>query len=174
MTSSAEPRRNPPSEFAALVFAIASILIFLGFSVWFWVQAPDTVATHFDSAGQPDDWSSKTGLLGIFVPLGVGLPLLFSIRWIWARLPISLINMPSKDYWLERGERTFLFDCLMEFMRIVGGLLALLFASILVIIMREARTATMPEWMTLVPTAIFLIATGLAVWRLYRRLTPPR
>ncbi|WGP05296.1 hypothetical protein QFE97_14445 [Bacillus subtilis] len=49
MPSPAQPHRNPPSERAALVFAIASILVFLGFSVWFWVQAPENVATHFDS-----------------------------------------------------------------------------------------------------------------------------
>lgn len=59
-------------------------------------------------------------------------------------------------------------------MRIVAGLTALLFASILVIIMREARSATMPEWMTFVPTVIFIGATVVALWHLNRRLRPPR
>lgn len=174
MTSPAQPHRNPPGETVALIFAIVSILVFFGCSVWFWVQVPDNVATHFDSGGQPDDWTSTAGLLWIFVPLGVGLPALMSIRPLFEKLPISLINAPSKEYWLERGEKDFLFSCLMELMRTVAGLTALLFASILVIIMREARSATMPEWMTLVPTAVFLIAVGLALWRLCRRLTPPR
>ena len=90
MPSSPEPHRNPSSETAALIFAVASILVFIGVCVWFWVQAPGNIATHFDSGGQPDDWTSKTGLLWIFLP------------------------------------------------------------------------------------AVFLAATGLAVWRFYRRLTPPR
>lgn len=174
MPSSVQPSRNPPGETAALIFVIASILVFLAFTVWFWVQAPDTVASHLDSAGRPDGWSSKAGLLGIFVPLGAGVPLLLSIRWIWEKLPVSLVNIPSKDYWLERGERTYLYDCLMQFLRIVGGATALLFASILAAIMRDARSATVPEWMTIVPTVIFLVIVALAVWHLVRRLRPPR
>lgn len=174
MPSSAQPHRNPPSEIAALVFAVASILVLLGVCVWFWVQAPANVATHFDSGGRPDDWTSKAGLLGIFVPVGVGLPALMSIRPLFEKLPASLINAPHKEYWLERGEKTYLVDCLMELLRITAGLTALLIAAILVIIAEGARSATMPEWLTFVPTAVFLAATGLAVWRFYRRLTPPR
>ena len=64
-------------------------------------------------------------------------------------------------------------DRLMELLRITAGLTALLIAAILVIIAEGARSATMPEWLTFVPTAVFLAATGLAVWRFYHRLTPP-
>ena len=174
MSSLTADRENPRGDLAALVFAIASILVFAGFSLWFWIQAPDVVASHFDSSGQPDDWSSKTSTLAWLVPLGVGLPVLLSIRAIWEKLPKSLINIPSKDYWLEHGEDVFLFDCLMQFLRIVAGLSALLFASVLVVIMREGRGATMPEWMTFVPTVIFIACIGLALWHLSRRLRPPR
>ncbi|MCU4295910.1 DUF1648 domain-containing protein [Brevibacterium permense] len=174
MPSSAQPHRNPSSETAALVFVVASILVFLGVCVWFWVQAPDNVATHFDSGGRPDDWTSKAGLLGIFLPIGIGLPALMSIRPLVEKLPVSLINAPYKEYWIERGEKSYLVDCLMELLRITAGLTALLIAAIFVIIAEAARSATMSEWLTFVPTAIFLAATGLAVWRFYRRLTPPR
>lgn len=174
MPSSAQPHRNPPGETATLIFAVASILVFIGVCVWFWVQAPENIATHFDSGGQPDDWTSKTGLLWIFLPIGLGLPVLMSIRPLLEKLPVSLINAPHKEYWLERDEKTYLVDCLMELLRITAGLTALLIAAILVIIAETARSATMPEWLTFVPTAIFLAATGLAVWRFYRSLTPPR
>lgn len=174
MTSLTADRENPSGDVAALVFAIVSILVFAGFALWLWTQAPDVVASHFDSSGQPDDWSSKTSTLAWLVPLGVGLPTLMSIRPIWEKIPKSLINIPSKEYWLEHGEETFLFDCLMQFMRIVAGLTALLFATVLVMIVREGRGATMPEWMTFVPTVIFIACTGLALWHLSRRLHPPR
>lgn len=174
MPSPAQPHRNPPSERAALIFACLSILVFVGFSVWFWVQAPENVATHFDSSGQPDGWSSKAGLLWLFVPLGVGLPVLLSIRPLFEQLPISLINAPHKEYWIERGEKAFLFDCLMEMLRITAGLCALLFAAILVIFLEDARSATVPAWMFFVPTVVFIVIMGLAFFRFYRRLTPPR
>ena len=145
MPSPAQPHRNPPSEIAALIFAVASILVFLGVCVWFWGQAPDNVATHFDSGGQPDDWTSKAGLLGIFVPVGVGLPVLMSIRPLFEKLPVSLINAQHKEYWLERDEKTYLVGCVMELLRITAGLTALLIAAILVIIAEAARSATMSE-----------------------------
>ncbi|WP_209371541.1 DUF1648 domain-containing protein [Brevibacterium renqingii] len=174
MTSSAPQRQNPFGAFAALVFAAVSILVFIGTAVWFWIQAPDTVASHFDSSGQPDDWSSKAGTLGWLVPIGVGLPLLFSIRWIWEKLPSSIVNIPFKEYWLAHGERTYLYDCLMEFMRILGGAMALLLTTVLVMIMREGRGATMPTGMTFLPTGVFLIITAAALINLVRRLRPPR
>ncbi|WP_181273098.1 DUF1648 domain-containing protein [Brevibacterium oceani] len=174
MPSSSQPRRNSPGEVAALVFAVGSMLVLTGAAVWFWIVAPEPVPSHLDAAGRADDWSSKAGTLGILLPLGLGISMVFSIRWIWERVPAAFLNIPHRDYWLEAGNRDYHFDCLMEFMRITAGLVALLFASVLVIIMHEARSSMMPEWMTFVPTAVFLIATGFAVWRLLHRLRPPR
>ena len=162
------------ADFAALVFAVLSILVFIGSAIWFWVQAPDTVASHFDASGQPDDWSSKANTLGLLVPIGVGIPALFSIRWIWEKLPSSIVNIPFKDYWLNSGERAYLYDCLMQFMRFTGGALALLLTSVLVMIMREGRGATMPTGMTFLPTGVFLIIAAAALINLVLRLRPPR
>ena len=172
MTSSSAPRQNPFEATAALVFAGLSILVFIGTSIWFWTQAPDTVANHFDASGQPDDWSSKAGTMVVLVPLGIGIPLIFSIRWIWEKLPTAIINIPNKDYWLERGEHTYLYDCLMQFMRVLGGSVALLFTTILVMILREGRGASMPTGMSFVPTAVFLVIAALALWRIVQQLKP--
>ncbi|MCI4011138.1 DUF1648 domain-containing protein [Brevibacterium sp. ZH18] len=172
MTSSSAPRQNPLEATAALVFATVSILVFIGASIWFWTQAPETVASHFDASGQPDDWSSKAGMMAVLVPLGIGFPLIFSIRWIWEKLPTAIINFPNKDYWLERGEHAYLYDCLMQFLRTLGGSLALLFTTILVMILREGRGASMPTGMSFVPTVFFLVIAGLATWRTYRQLKP--
>ena len=67
-----------------------------------------------------------------------------------------------------------LVEAAREVLRAEGEYSPLLIAAILVIIAEAARSATMSEWLTFVPTAIFLAATGLAVCRFYRRLTPPR
>lgn len=111
-------------------------------------------------------------MMAVLVPLGIGFPLIFSIRWIWEKLPTAIINFPNKDYWLERGEHAYLYDCLMQFLRILGGSLALLFTTILVMILREGRGASMPTGMSFVPTVFFLVIAGLATWRTYRQLKP--
>ena len=172
MPSSSDPCRNPKADRVALAFAVLSILVFLGTALWFWIQAPDHVASHFDAAGQPDGWSSKTETLGVLVPIGIAITLAFTTRWIWEKLPTSIINIPNKHYWIEHGETSYLYDCLMQFMRIMGGSVALLFTTILVMILREGRGASMPTGMTFIPTAVFLLIAAAATWRFWRQLKP--
>ena len=174
MPSTQPPAPRPVGGRAALIFAVLSILVFAGTAGWLWFSTPDTVASHFDAAGRVDDRSSKAATMGLLVPLGIGVPVLFSIRWIWQKLPPALISLPFKDYWLDRGERTFVDDCLMEFMRIMAGATALLMTTVLVMIMRDARGATMPTAMSFVPTIVFLVVTAAALFNTVRRLRPPR
>jgi uncharacterized membrane protein len=93
------------------------ILVFLIFIaalqiMYYYPLLPQTVASHFDGAGNPNGCSSKKQLIGIYLMIIVtmslsylGLPLL--LRYI----PVSLINFPKKEYWLapERKEDTLLF-----------------------------------------------------------------
>src|SRR5699024_2164074 len=72
--------------------------------------------------------------------------------------------------WLNNGERAYLYDCLMQFMRFTGGALALLLTPVLVMVMREGRGAT---GVTFLPTGVFLISTAAALINLVRRLRPP-
>lgn len=172
MPSSSQPRRNSPGEVAALVFAVGSMLVFTGAAVWFWIVAPEPVPSHFDAAGRADDWSSRAGTLGILLPLGLGISTAFSIRWIWERVPAAFLNIPHRDYWLEAGNRDYLFDCLMEFMRITAGCMSLLFAWLLLHMMFTGLGMQLPGATMWVATLAFLVCVGLATWNLVRRLTP--
>lgn len=172
MPSSNPAHRNHRGTVVALAFAVVSILVLIAVAVWFWIAAPEPVPSHFDASGQPDDWSSKAGTLGILAPLGIGISMLLSIRWIWERVPAAFLNIPHRDYWLERGNRAYLFDCLMQFMRITAGCLALLFAWLLIQILLTGLGLGVPALTIWVPTVVFLIVVGLATWNLVRRLTP--
>lgn len=165
-------RPNWRPGFAALFFAVLSILVFVGASIWFWFQAPDPVPSHFGADGQPDDWSSKGENLAILGPLGIGIPLAFSIRWIWEKLPTAVVNIPHKEYWLQRGQRDYFYDCLMEFLRITAGGLALLFTAVLVQMEQVGQGKSIPEGLTFLPTAAFLVIMGIALWNLLRQLKP--
>ncbi|HET8577739.1 MAG TPA: DUF1648 domain-containing protein [Methylomirabilota bacterium] len=77
---------------------------------YFYPQLPETVASHFDAAGRPNGWAPKGAFLGLYaavVGLMVGLFLIVPV--LLARLPVALINLPNKDYWLaaERREQTW-------------------------------------------------------------------
>ena len=79
-------------------------------AIFFWPQLPDKVASHFDAAGQPDSWMSKTGFIATMLLVQVGIAaIMLGTGWLIKVLPASMINIPNREYWLadDRRERTF-------------------------------------------------------------------
>jgi uncharacterized membrane protein len=73
-----------------------------------WPYLPDRIATHFDFAGHPNGWSSRSTLaLGlVFLTATFAATFLASSRM--RDIPPALINLPNRDYWLasDRFEET--------------------------------------------------------------------
>lgn len=71
---------------------------------------PEHVAIHFNSAGHPDAWGNKIQLITIyFISVGVIAVLCLGFALFAHKVPVSLLNLPNKDYWLapERKQETF-------------------------------------------------------------------
>ena len=85
------------------------ILLFIAFGVSLAATVtllPEQVATHFDAAGVPNGWMSRTSHL-IFISLfGIGFPLLIiGICWSVRFVSPVTINIPHRDYWLAEERR---------------------------------------------------------------------
>jgi uncharacterized membrane protein len=67
---------------------------------------PARVATHFDAAGTPNGWMSRSGL-GTFdlVFLGCLLAFVIGMAFLVRVLPTSLINVPNRNYWFAPERR---------------------------------------------------------------------
>jgi len=89
------------------------ILLFLatsiGLSVACYPHLPEQVPSHFNFSGEPDDWTRKENIIILFpaimmIPLLILTPIVFLMR----RIPLSMINLPRKEYWMapERREKT--------------------------------------------------------------------
>lgn len=73
---------------------------------------PEIVASHFDANGNPNGWASKQGFLVFFIVVSaVPAVLVFVVPAIFKALPVELINLPNKRYWLspERSAATIDF-----------------------------------------------------------------
>ncbi|MEM8735240.1 MAG: DUF1648 domain-containing protein [Planctomycetota bacterium] len=89
--------------YAALVLLI---LLGLGQIAWQLPQLPEQVASHFNGAGQPDGYMSRTAFAGFMLSMVIGLPLFMVAMGKLTRvLPTSMINMPNKEYWLSDARR---------------------------------------------------------------------
>jgi hypothetical protein len=75
-------------------------------------KMPEIVATHFGGQGTPNGWQTHwafyfTALfaVGLATLFGFGVPSLIGV------LPVSLVNVPNKEYWFapERRESTLAY-----------------------------------------------------------------
>lgn len=90
--------------FAMVVLWIAAIVQIL----YFYSQLPPLVASHFNAAGKANGWMDKETFVKFYLGLMTFLSGLFlAISAIIGGVPVSLWNLPNKEYWLSdvrRGE----------------------------------------------------------------------
>jgi uncharacterized membrane protein len=121
------PTNRFPRLLLSLLLVIATIQ-----TIHYYPRLPVIVASHFGGRGEPNGWSSKQfffelywAILALFALLPVGASKLL------ANMPISLINLPNKEYWLapERRDETVTdFQCRMSFFS--AATMALMIAAI--------------------------------------------
>ena len=84
----------------ALIVVFVANLILMAVSL---AILPDQVAIHFGGGGRPDSWASKEFNAAIFLVLEVPFFLLF---YFAASMTLGVskkfLNVPNKDYWLQK------------------------------------------------------------------------
>lgn len=152
------------SRNATLVFLLA--LVFFFGCLWRDAAAlPERLATHFDGAGKPNDWMTRTQHLTFTIAFGLGVPafilgVFYSIRFF----PASTLNVPQAAYW--RSPEHFPEACRILFVH------GLWFASLLLIWMAllnaeiVAANRTVPPQLDNGSVMVFAggLIAGLVLW----------
>jgi serine/threonine-protein kinase len=123
---------------AALAIIQACLLLTLVLSSQ---QMPPRVASHFNGAGVPDGWMSRSAYLATMAAIGIGLPLFqvglfYSIRYF----PCSVINVPRRDYWLAPERQPETFDAIFRFGIWLAILVALYVLAIHLLVVAANRS----------------------------------
>src|SRR5256885_8999011 len=91
---------------------IAIVLLHAAQTIYYFPRLPAIVAQHFDAAGRPNGWASRDGffIFSWMILLGISAIFMLTPRML-RRVPVSLINLPNKDYWLapERKQESLRF-----------------------------------------------------------------
>lgn len=92
-------------------FLTLCVLCFIQ-AAYYYPLLPETVPSHFGSSGLPDAWSPKNFFVIFYlIVIAVCSVIFLSLSFGLSRIPVSLINLPHKEFWLapERKEKTFLY-----------------------------------------------------------------
>ncbi len=161
---------------ARVAFATLLGLIVLQAFIYY-PQLPAQVASHFDAAGRPNGWSSKSAYFALqaFIVLVVAICFAALPAWI-ERAPARLVNLPNKDYWLAPERRAATMARVASALTWFGcaGLIFTLVVTSLVIdfnLGRERALPAVPIWALLGGIAVCTVWLILRVLYLGRR--PP-
>ncbi len=103
----------------AVILALVALALLL--AAHYAPLLPDPVASHFNSAGQPNDWMSRNGFIAFNLVMLVGMAALFlGLPPLLSKIPNEWINMPRKDYWLAPERRAETLDTMARWMEWLG------------------------------------------------------
>ncbi len=91
-------------------------------------RLPETVASHFNAAGIPNNWEPKQLFLELYVVVLLGVTAVYGlVPRLIGILPPAMINLPNKNYWLAPQRRAATTEYFIDHFAIFGaGTLALL------------------------------------------------
>ena len=108
------------TKWLLLIFGLLLLAAVLDL-VYYYPQLPDRLATHFNIEGQPDDWSGKGLFLMMYVLLLVIMTLVFpGMLLLLPVIPVSLVNVPNKEYWFAPERIQYTHDVLGRFLLSFG------------------------------------------------------
>jgi hypothetical protein len=144
-------------------------------SLAYYPQLPPVVASHFDAAGTPNGWQSKAMFFGIYWGVSLLMTLAFyALPVLLRRLPVAVINLPHRDYWLAPERRQESLASLAVYMHWFGNaMIGLLLVTFELAIEANLRRQNLPPDAMWALLAGFLIFTGAWLVRLYRRFARP-
>jgi uncharacterized membrane protein len=155
---------------------IAIVLLHAGQTTYYYPRLPALVAQHFDAAGRANGWASRDFFFAFSWMMLLGISAIFMLTpRMLRRVPVSMINLPNKDYWLapERKDESMRFlEREMQWMGVltVAFILLVLHLAIRANLDPGHRFESGPFLILLV---LFLVATCWWIVRLYRRFPKP-
>jgi uncharacterized membrane protein len=138
---------------------------------------PERIATHFGSDGRPNGWMARD-FLGTFDVIFTALVLGITVgsAYLVRRLPVSLINVPHRDFWFAPERRAESFTRLLRHLLWLSCLMVVFLAGVnQMIFIANLRHGppVLPGTGTVLLVGSFLTALVAWIVRLYRLFPRP-
>jgi uncharacterized membrane protein len=153
-----------------VLLALAAVQV-----AYYYPQLPNTLASHFNGAGTANSWQSKQAF---FATYGLVMLLLLAVSTIVPRLvfalPVELINLPNKEYWLSPQRRGVTYEFLSDRFAMFGGatlLMTLIVFQFAILANIPGNPASLPPsiWGVLVAYLVFTAIWIVGLFLKFRR-----
>ena len=157
-------------------FILLLLLLLAGFQVWHYQPLlPERVASHFNAQGVADGFAPKAELAKVEMGVFAIMALVFLLLPKLTRLfPVSMINLPNKDYWFADERREETLNVLEDWTGWFGVLTMVLLLGIMQLALR-ANLSPKPHFDSAMATALLVVyaagalfMTGKILWRFRR------
>lgn len=143
--------------------------------IHYYPRLPETIASHFGASGQADGWSSKAEFTWVYAGLIGFLAILFlGLAFGFPRLPISIINIQNRDYWLSPERRAASYAYLSRWTLWLGNATLALVLSLVHLTLRVSLNNSQhlgkANWLILVAYAVCAMASGMLLVRRFRKM----
>lgn len=98
-------RPLPSRHMGSWVVLIALLLLATFFVATTAPELPPNMASHFDAAGRPTAFMSRSVYVRFVCGLSIVLPLLIVAMLRTAYRRATVLKLPNRDYWLAAGAR---------------------------------------------------------------------
>jgi len=138
---------------------------------------PEVVASHFAASGTANGFTPRAWYVGLMLVLVVAVPLLVGLSAkLAAVLPVGLVNLPNREFWLSAERRSQTLESLAQLcVPFSLGVAALLcFMHWLVVQANASQPVRFPgpaAWGALAVFGIGTMVWLLALWRRFSRVT---
>lgn len=93
------------SRLPKLIFVLLALYAVVHFASVY-PELPGVVASHFDGRGRPNGWQTKQSFFTVFAGVTVLCVVFgFGLASLIGAMPMRLINLPNKQYWLAPEHR---------------------------------------------------------------------
>ena len=108
------------------------LLLLLVQTVYYYPKLPEQMASHFNAAGEPDDWTGKQAFFFLMWGMYLLITLIFAAMGpLLSRIPESMVNLPNRGYWFAPERKAETVRVLSEYMLWMGSATLVLFLAIM-------------------------------------------
>lgn len=155
------------------IILLCLVGIFVAQIGYYYLNLPETVASHFDAAGNPNGWMTK----GVFVIFELFLLLFVVGQFMFVprmieKMPDSLINLPNKTYWLAKERRAETFAVIRNYFEWFSVALLILFIAVNQLVFRanmnHENLSDKQAWVIIAVFLIFVVVWLIKLVRHFR------